>query len=101
MITFFRVMGCVWESYENAESWTTRHEILSIIASQIDFKPIQSFLPNLTLNRFTAACKYAAEFDYDTAIQQSPAAIHRFDHDHAEHFIEIYYVGVYLHLSPF
>jgi hypothetical protein len=59
---FLSVMEGVSEAYKNAESWTTRREILSIIAPQIGFKLIQSFLPGLTFGRFKAARKHAAEF---------------------------------------
>ena len=48
---FLSVMQGVSEAYKDAESWTTRREILSIVAPQIDFKLIQSFLPGLTHGR--------------------------------------------------
>ena len=86
---FLSVKEGVSEAYKNAESWTAHREILSIAAPQIDLKLIQSFLPGLTLGRFTAARKYAAEFGHGVAIEQSPAVIHRFDYDQVEHFIEV------------
>ena len=85
---FLSVMEGVSESYKNAESWTTRREILSIVAPQIGFKLIQSFLPGLTHGRFTAARKHAAEFGHGASINQSPVVMQRFDYDQVEHFIE-------------
>jgi hypothetical protein len=85
---FLSVMEGVSEAYKNAESWTTRREILSIVAPQIGFKLIQSFLPGLTHGRFTAARKHAAEFCHGASIDRSPAVIQRFDYDQVEHFIE-------------
>ena len=85
---FLSVMEGVSEAYKNAGSWTTRREILSIIAPQISFKLIQSFLPDLSPARFTAARKHAAEFGHDTSIDQSSAVIQRFNYDQVEHFIE-------------
>ena len=85
---FLSVMEGVSEAYKNAGSWTTRREILSIVAPQIGFKLIQSFLPGLTPHRFTAARKHAAQFAHGTSIDQSPVLIQRFDYDQVEHFIE-------------
>ena len=85
---FLSVTEGVSEAYKNAESWTTRREVLSIIAPQIDSKLIQSFLSGITLCYFTAARKYAAEFGHGAAIEQSPTVIHRFDYDQVEHFID-------------
>ena len=85
---FVSVMQGVSEAYKNAESWTTRREILSIIAPQISFKLIQSFLPGLTPDRFTAARKHAAEFGHGASIDQSAAVIQRFAYDQIDHFID-------------
>ncbi|CAF1169907.1 unnamed protein product [Didymodactylos carnosus] len=85
---FLSVMEGVSEAYKNTESWTTRREILSIVAPQINFKLIQSFLPGLTIDRFTAARKHAAEFGHGVPIDQSPTVVQRFDYDQVEHFIE-------------
>jgi hypothetical protein len=85
---FLSVMEGVSEAYKNAESWTTRREVLSIVAPQNGFKLIQSFLPGLTPGRFTADRKHAAEFCHGASIDQSPAVIQRFNYDQVEHFIE-------------
>ena len=85
---FLSVMEDVSEAYKNAESWTTHREVLSIIVPQIDFKRIQFFLPGITPDRFTATRKHATEFGHDSAIEQSPAVIYRFDYDQVEHFID-------------
>ena len=85
---FLSVMQGISEAYSNAESWTTRREILSVVAPQISFKLIQSFLPGLTIGRFTAARKHAAEFGHAAQIDQSSAGLQRFGYDQVEHFIE-------------
>ena len=85
---FLSLMEDISNAYKNAESWTTRHEILSIIALQIDFKLIRSFLPGLTLGRFAAARKYATEVGHGSPVDQSPTVKQHFDHDQIEHFIK-------------
>ena len=85
---FLSVMQGISEAYSNAESWTTRLEILLVVAPQISFKLTQSFLPCLTIGRSTAACKHAAEFSHAAQIDQSSAGLQRFEYDQVEHFIE-------------
>ena len=65
---FLSVMQGISEAYSNAESWTTRREILSVVAPQISFKLIQSFLPGLTIGHFTTARKHAAKFGHAAQI---------------------------------
>ena len=85
---FLSIMQGVSEAYKNAESWTTRREILSIVAPQTGFKFIKSFLPGLTHGRFTAARKHAAEFGHGAQIDHPPVVIQRFEYEQVEHFIE-------------
>ncbi|CAF1494038.1 unnamed protein product [Didymodactylos carnosus] len=55
-------MDGISEAYKNSEKWTTRKEILSIVAPKISCKLIQSFSPGLTLYRFTTARRHALEY---------------------------------------
>ncbi|CAF1594343.1 unnamed protein product, partial [Didymodactylos carnosus] len=55
-------MDGISEAYKNSEKWTTRKEILSVVAPKISCKLTQSFLPGLTLYRFTAARRHALEY---------------------------------------
>ncbi|CAF1672296.1 unnamed protein product, partial [Didymodactylos carnosus] len=78
---FLSVMNGVTETYHNAESWSTRRQILSIVAPKISFKLIQSFLPGLTLYRFTSARMYGLRFGAGALIESSSNVIHRFDNE--------------------
>ena len=45
------------ESYLNAQHWSTRRQILSILADKLSFKEVQEFIPTLTSYRFdTTPC---------------------------------------------
>ncbi|CAF0765842.1 unnamed protein product [Didymodactylos carnosus] len=85
---FLSVMNDVTETYHNAESWSTRRQILSIVAPKISFKLIQSFLPGLTLYRFTSARMYGLRFGAGALIESSSNVIHRFDNEQLSHFID-------------
>ena len=50
------------EACKNAENVSTRRHILSIIAPQIDYKVLSTFIPDLTRYRYTAARTHAADF---------------------------------------
>ena len=43
------------ESYLNAQHWSTRRQILSILADKLSFKEVQEFIPTLTSYRFDIA----------------------------------------------
>ena len=81
-------MEGIAEAYGNVDDWTTRREILSIVAQNISYKLLQSFIPGLTKYRFTAARKHAAEFNRGATVEQSPTVIVRFEEHQVEHFID-------------
>ena len=56
------------ESYENASTWETRRQILSVLADKVTFKKIQSYIPGLTSYRFTAARKHTLEYGRGTLL---------------------------------
>ncbi|CAF1544084.1 unnamed protein product [Didymodactylos carnosus] len=85
---FLAVMDGISEAYENSEKWTTRKEILSIVAPKISCKLIQSFLPGLTLYRFTAARPHALEYGTGRQVERAQSTLARFSDFQVEHFID-------------
>ena len=75
------------EAYGNADDWTTRREVFSIVASNIIYKLLPSFIFGVTKYRFTAARKHAAEFSLGATVEQSPTIIARFEEHQVKHFI--------------
>ena len=47
------------ECYKNASHWSTRRQILSIIADKVNYRTLQSWIPGLTRYRFNVARKHA------------------------------------------
>jgi hypothetical protein len=58
---FRHIMQGVSEAYNNAESWQSRRDILSIVAPKISLKLMQLFIPGLTSYRFFAARLHATK----------------------------------------
>ncbi|CAF4485766.1 unnamed protein product [Didymodactylos carnosus] len=81
-------MDGISEAYKNSEKWTTRKEILSIVAPKISCKLIQPFLPGLTLYRFTAARRHPLEYGTGRQVERAPSTLARFSDFQVEHFID-------------
>ncbi|CAF1105919.1 unnamed protein product [Didymodactylos carnosus] len=81
-------MDAIIEAYKSSEEWTARREILSIVAPKISYKPIQPFLPGLTLYRFTAARRHTFEYGTGRQVEPAPSTLGRFSDYQVEHFID-------------
>lgn len=46
---------CLAECYKNADHWSSRRQILSIMADKVNFKDLQRWIPNLSRYRFNIA----------------------------------------------
>ena len=49
------LMKCLAECYNNADHWSSRRQILSIMADKVSFKDLQRWIPNLSRYRFNIA----------------------------------------------
>lgn len=85
---FTPIMRGIAESYEAADSWSTRRSILSIVAPRINFSILQSFIPGITHYRFMAARRHAAELGAGAIIKRPPRTVCRFEKQQVEHFID-------------
>ena len=53
------LMEALVECYNNANHWSTRRQILSIMADKVSFKELQHWIPNLTRYRYNIARHHA------------------------------------------
>ena len=53
------IMNDLTECYNNANSWETRRQILSIMADKVTFSTLKKWIPGLTRYRFSVARKHA------------------------------------------
>ena len=49
------LLGVLVECYQNAGHWSTRRQLLSIMADKVSFKVLKTWLPNLSRYRFNMA----------------------------------------------
>lgn len=49
------LMGVLVECYENASHWSSRRQILSIMADKVSFKAVKRWIPNLSRYRYNIA----------------------------------------------
>ena len=97
------------ESYENASTWETRRQILSVLADKVTFKKIQSYIPGLTSYRFTAARKHSLEYGRGALVPPNKSPRMRIDSKQLDHFLsyitsphvvqDLLFGQRYLHLS--
>ncbi|CAF1119387.1 unnamed protein product [Didymodactylos carnosus] len=85
---FISVMEAISDAYNNAEKWTTRREILSVVAPKINYKLVQPFIPGITKYRSSAVRRHALEFGTGKHIESTPVLRQRFEDYQVEHFID-------------
>ncbi|CAF1537306.1 unnamed protein product, partial [Didymodactylos carnosus] len=68
--------------------WSTRRQILSIVAPKISYKLIRGFIPGLTLYRFTAAQLRAAQFSTSAVVERTSTTIQKFEPEQINHFVD-------------
>jgi len=82
------ILQSLSEAYNNANHWTVRRQILSIMAKDLSLSTIRLFIPNVTEYRFKEARKHA-DFEGKGAVvdvQRAPTI--RYETYQLEHFIE-------------
>ena len=74
------------ETYNNASSWATRRQILSVMADLTSLEKIQVYIPSITEFKFAIARKHKIEYGRGVPLplQQSPM---RVDTNQLDHFI--------------
>ena len=84
---FRQIMNGVSEAYNDAESWQSRRETLSIVAPKISLKLMQLFIPGLTGYRFSAARFHAAKYGMSSRVEIT-TVVQRFDDHQIAYFVD-------------
>ena len=82
------ILSSFAEAYDNAQHWTVRRQILSIMAKDVDFSTIRMFIPDLSLYRFKMARRHADLVGKGVVVDDTRTPTIRFDDNQLEHFIE-------------
>ena len=75
------------ESYCNASHWSTRRQILSIMADKISLKELQRYIPGLTSYRFNIARHHQLLHGRGTAVPLEIARRMKVDYAQVDHFL--------------
>ena len=80
-------MEALAESYFNASHWSTRRQILSIMADKIPLKELQHYIPGVTSYRFSIARHHKLLHGRGTVVPVDVARHMRVDYAQVDHFL--------------
>lgn len=75
------------EAYNNATSWDTRRQVLSVMAGVASFKEISYFIPGLTQYRYTVANLHRVQYGRSVPVPVKSAPRMRIDRKQLDHFL--------------
>ena len=75
------------EAYNNATSWDTRRQVLSIMSGVASYNIISMYIPGLTKYRYTMANLHCLQFGRGAPIPKQPTIRIRIDIKQLDHFI--------------
>jgi hypothetical protein len=75
------------ESYQNASSWETRRQVLSIMADLVTYKRIQHYIPGLTEYRFKMARHHALRHGRGAEVPSTKSPRLRIELTQLDHFL--------------
>ena len=68
------------ECYKNASHWSTRGQILSVIADKVSYRTLQSWFPGLTRSRFNVARQHAPMYEGSTEVETRSVSASQLEH---------------------
>ena len=75
------------ETYQNANSWDTRRQVLSIMADLIPYSVLQQFIPGITDYRIKEARKHAIQHGRGVPLPATKSPRMRVDECQLDHFL--------------
>ena len=75
------------ESYQNASTWETRRQILSIMADLITFKRILNYIPGITEYRFKMARQHSLQYGRGALPARAKSPRMRVENKQLDHFL--------------
>lgn len=82
------ILSNIAEAYGNADHWTVRRQILSIMAKDFNFNTISKFIPGITEYRFQMARRHADLEGKGSVVISNRGPSVRYTDFQVEHFIE-------------
>ena len=82
-----RYLEALAETYQNASSWDTRRQVLSVMADLVTFKQIQRYIPGLTEYRFKMARMHRLEYGRGVVLPMNKSPRMRVEGGQLDHFL--------------
>lgn len=82
-----KYLGALAETYQNANSWDTRRQILSIMADLVPHSIIQQYIPGITEYRMKTARKHNIQHGRGVPLPVTKSPRMRVDHSQLDHFL--------------
>ena len=76
------------ETYQNAASWDTRRQVLSIMADLVPYSLLQQYLPGITEYRVKTARQHAVKYGRGSAVLLSKSPRMRVNYAQLDHFLD-------------
>ena len=81
------LINALCECYYNSNHWSTRRQILSIIADKLTFKELKEWIPNLTRHRFNIARHHTLLYGRGSALPTIKNTRMYVDPEKLDHFL--------------
>lgn len=89
------------ECYNNATTWDTKRQILSIMADKLTIRQLQALLPGLSEYKVSIARKHSLEHGRGTPVEQSHTPRIKIDVNKLDHFLSFITSGHVVQDMPF
>ena len=76
------------ETYQNAASWDTRRQVLSIMADLVPYNLLQRYLPGITEYRVKTARKHRIQYGRGSPVPVSTSPRMRVNYAQVDHFLD-------------
>lgn len=81
------LLDALTECYNNANNWSTRRQILSIIADKVDYEQLQRWIPDITRYRYNVARYHHLLHGRGAIVPVKTSARVRVSHQQLNHFL--------------
>ena len=81
------LLGALFECYENASHWTTRRQILSIMADKVSLPKLRKWIPGLTKYRYNIAKHHMLSYGRGATVPAPVKTRMRVPPEKLEHFL--------------
>ena len=82
-----KFLSALAETYENAETWASQRQILSIMADLVPFAILERYIPGITHHKIKAARKHQAQYGRGVPVEVKRSPRMRVDDLQLDHFL--------------